>query len=227
MKKSNNRKCKSYVRLQGLKHEIEAYGCVVIDDAKNEGTSYHLMSRKSQLFHQNAQVTNNLQVKEVGSSSLNLIVKKKKTRETIIAKMNSMINDGSYNITMFKELCKGVLKSKMAFAQKEVVPNYKKDFIVTSSLNENLMLIIALKKKKKKKQYHLANQFLKGKDLQLVMKHNNSNNYLGEMDVVPRQHVFVGHFIAFSSFLGFRLGQEAHRVRYESNAGGTSTISEV
>jgi hypothetical protein len=59
------------------------------------------------------------------------------------------------------------------------------------------------------------------------MKHNNSNNYLGEMDVVPRQHVFVGHFIAFSSFLGFRLGQEAHRVRYESNAGGTSTISEV
>jgi hypothetical protein len=27
--------------------------------------------------------------------------------------------------------------------------------------------------------------------------------------------------------LGFRLGQEAHRVRYESNAGGTSTISEV
>jgi hypothetical protein len=47
------------------------------------------------------------------------------------------------------------------------------------------------------------------------------------MDVVPKQHVFVGHFIAFSSFLGFRLGQEAHRVRYESNAGGTSTISEV
>ncbi|CAK9881454.1 unnamed protein product [Sphagnum jensenii] len=114
----------------------------------------------------------------------------------------------------------------MAFAQKEVVPNYNKDFIVTSSLNENLMLIIALKKKKKKKQYHLGNQFLKGKDLQLVMTHNNPNNYLGKMDVVPRQHVFVGHFTAFSSFLGFRLGQEAHRVRYERNAGGTSTISE-
>jgi hypothetical protein len=227
MKKSINRKCKSYVRLQGLKHEIEAYGYVVIDDAKNGGTSYHLMSQKLQLYHQNVQVTNNLQVKEVGSSSLNIFVKEKKTRETIIAKMNSMINNDSYNITMYKELCKGVLKRKMVFAQKEVVPNYNKDFIVTSSLNENLMLIIALKKRKKKKQYHLGNQFLKGKDLQLVMKHNNSNNYLGKMDVVPRQHVFVGHFTAFSSFLGFRLGQEAHRVRYESNAGGTSTISEV
>jgi hypothetical protein len=226
MKKNNNRKCKSYFRLEGLKHEIEAYGCVVINDAKNEGTSYHVMSQKLQLFHRNAQVTNNLQVKEVGSSSLNLVVKEKKTRETIIAKMNSMINNGSCNITMYKELCKGVLKSKMAFAQKEV-PNYNKDFIVTSSLNENLMLIIALKKKKKKKQYHLGNPFLKGKDLQLVMKHNNSNKYLGKMDVVPKQHVFVGHFTAFSSFLGFRLGQEAHRVRYESNAGGTSTISEV
>jgi len=227
MKKSNNRKCKSSVRLQGLKHEIEAYGCVIIDDAKNEGTSYHLMNRKLQLFHRNAQVTHNLQFKEVGSSSLNLTMKKKKPKETIIAKTNSMINNGNYNITMYKKLCKGVLKSKMAFAQKEVVPNYNKDFIVTSSLNENLMLIIALKKKKKKKQYHLGNQFLKGKDLQLVMKHNNSNNYLGKMDGVPRQHVFVGHFTAFSSFLGFRLGQEAHRVRYESNAGGTSTISEV
>lgn len=41
-----------------------------------------------------------------------------------------------------------------------------------------------------------------------------------------QQQIFVGHFTAFSSYLQFLLGHDATRVRTESNAGGTSTVSE-
>lgn len=78
-----------------------------------------------------------------------------------------------------------------------------KDFIVTSPLKENLLLTLALMGKR-------------------PVAEAQSQSSEGEM----RRQILVGQFKAFSSFLHFVLGQDATRVRTESNAGGTSTISE-
>lgn len=85
-----------------------------------------------------------------------------------------------------------------------------KDFIVTSPLKENLLLTLALMGRhpmaNAPEDLHAQTQILEGTE--------------------TKRQVLVGQFKAFSSFLHFMLGQDATRVRTESNAGGTSTISE-
>ncbi|KAI5071300.1 hypothetical protein GOP47_0013551 [Adiantum capillus-veneris] len=83
-----------------------------------------------------------------------------------------------------------------------------KDFIVTSPLKENLLLTLALM----------------GRQSTANVPENEHAQCLDETGT--RRQVLVGQFKAFSSFLHFMLGHDATRVRTESNAGGTSTISE-
>eukprot|EP00249_Psilotum_nudum_P018375 c26774_g1_i2 orf=324-2075(-) len=82
-----------------------------------------------------------------------------------------------------------------------------RDFIVASPLKHNLLLTLALMERKQ--SLELSNDGL------LLRKHERE-----------RRQILVGHFTAFSSFLHFGLGHDATRIRSESNAGGTSTISE-
>lgn len=77
-----------------------------------------------------------------------------------------------------------------------------KDFIVTSPVRENLLVTIALTSPRR------------GED-QL------------ELAVKGPSHILIGRFTAFSSFSRFKLCQDALRVKFEQNAGGSSTISEV
>ncbi|MCO5573390.1 hypothetical protein L7F22_027161 [Adiantum nelumboides] len=81
-----------------------------------------------------------------------------------------------------------------------------KDFIVTSPLKENLLLTLAL----------MGRQSTA----------NTPENAEPQCLQGTKKQVLVGQFKAFSSFLHFILGHDATRVRTESNAGGTSTISE-
>lgn len=82
-----------------------------------------------------------------------------------------------------------------------------KDFIVTSPLKENLLLTLALMGKRS--------------DVE------TPESFQGQTTVgETKRQILVGQFKAFSSFLHFMLGRDATRVRTESNAGGTSTISE-
>ncbi|KAJ7570252.1 hypothetical protein O6H91_01G111700 [Diphasiastrum complanatum] len=76
------------------------------------------------------------------------------------------------------------------------------DFIVASPLKENLLLTLALTRKRP----------------------GDAEEGLSNSQIARK--VLVGQFKAFSSFLRFGLGNDAKRVATESNAGGTSTISE-
>eukprot|EP00250_Pteridium_aquilinum_P008991 c18363_g1_i1 orf=2-1942(-) len=80
-----------------------------------------------------------------------------------------------------------------------------KDFIVTSPLKENLLLTLALMGRRQTAEDDVQSQLPEGE---------------------TKRQILVGQFKAFSSFLHFMLGRDATRVRTESNAGGTSTISE-
>lgn len=77
-----------------------------------------------------------------------------------------------------------------------------KDFIVTSPVLENLLVTIALTSQRR------------GED-QL------------ELAVEGPCQVLIGRLTAFSSFSRFKLCRDALRVKFEQNAGGSSTISEV
>ncbi|XP_024364790.1 uncharacterized protein [Physcomitrium patens] len=82
------------------------------------------------------------------------------------------------------------------------------DFAVTSSLRDNLLITIALTERE------CSTQFVEDQEeLKLGLK--------------EQAHlVLLGRFTAFSSFLQFKLCHDALRVKYEQNAGGSSTISE-
>lgn len=114
-------------------------------------------------------------------------------------------NNGSPAMQEEEQSIKGVFECEN-MNMPPVLLMLNKDFIVTSPLKQNLLLTLALTERK----------------------------YVGEADdgesvrsrELERRQILVGQFTALSSFLHFMLGRDAKRVRTESNAGGTSTISE-
>jgi hypothetical protein len=107
------------------------------------------------------------------------------------------------------------------------------DFIITSPVKENLLLTIALTQKRGGSQQAVDDDDDDNNDdggtgcLQPAADQQQIHELHHKVADVSVHQVLVGQFIALSSFLGFELGQDALRVRCESNAGGTSTISEV
>jgi hypothetical protein len=91
-----------------------------------------------------------------------------------------------------------------------------RDFIVTSPLKDSLLLVLTLTGHSPNHNDH---------------HQSGDKNDAGTLAQFPKydvkRQILVGQFTAFSSFLHFHLGRDAMRVRTESNAGGTSTISEV
>jgi hypothetical protein len=87
------------------------------------------------------------------------------------------------------------------------------DFAVTSPVRENLLLTIALTQRGSPKDHEAGHE--------AVAKSSETRRSRVQLQVL------VGQFKAFSSFLRFRLGADALRVKFEQNAGGSSTISEV
>ena len=87
------------------------------------------------------------------------------------------------------------------------------DFAVTSPVRENLLLTIALTQRGSPKHHEAGHE--------AVAKSSETRRSRVQLQVL------VGQFKAFSSFLRFRLGADALRVKFEQNAGGSSTISEV
>ncbi|KAG0584149.1 hypothetical protein KC19_3G189300 [Ceratodon purpureus] len=86
---------------------------------------------------------------------------------------------------------------------------FNRDFTVTSPVRENLLVTIALTSQR--------NTSASGEeeDLEQAVK----------QPLKPVQ-ILIGKFTAFSSFLRFDLCRDALRVKFEQNAGGSSTISE-
>jgi hypothetical protein len=107
------------------------------------------------------------------------------------------------------------------------------DFIITSPVKENLLLTIALTQKRGGSQQAVDDDDDDNNDddgtgcLQPAADPWQNHELHHKVADVSIHQVLVGQFIALSSFLGFELGQDALRVQCESNAGGTSTISEV
>ena len=87
------------------------------------------------------------------------------------------------------------------------------DFAVTSPVRENLLLTIALTQRGSPRDGKAGHE--------VVAERSKSRSSRVQLQVL------VGKFKAFSSFLRFRLGADALRVKVEQNAGGSSTISEV
>jgi hypothetical protein len=107
------------------------------------------------------------------------------------------------------------------------------DFIITSPVKENLLLTIALTQKRGGSQQAVDDDDDDDNNddggtgcLQPAADQQQIHELHHKVADVSIHQVLVGQFIALSSFLGFELGQDALRVRCESNAGGTSTISE-
>lgn len=118
----------------------------------------------------------------------------------------NVVNTVSTNVNR-----RGTRAKELVSGAQPILVMLNTDFIVTSPVKENLLLLIALTQKR-------GSQAVEGADLQLAKKHNDKGK---------THQVLVGQFTAFSSFVGFGLGRDALRVKYEQNAGGSSTISEV
>jgi hypothetical protein len=105
------------------------------------------------------------------------------------------------------------------------------DFIITSFVKKNLLLTIALTQKRGGNQQAVDDDDNNDDDgtgsLKSAADQQQNHELHHKVADVSIHQVLVGQFIALSSFLGFELGQDALRVPCESNAGGTSTISEV
>lgn len=85
-----------------------------------------------------------------------------------------------------------------------------RDFTVTSPVRENLLVTIAL----------TSQRSIKGEE-----EEEELERAVKEPNLKPVR-VLIGKFTAFSSFLQFKLCRDALRVKFEQNAGGSSTISE-
>ena len=86
-----------------------------------------------------------------------------------------------------------------------------RDFTVTSPVRENLLVTIALTSQRSARAEGEGEEELE----------------LAVTDPLKPVQILIGKFTAFSSFLRFELGRDALRVKFEQNAGGSSTISEV
>ncbi|XP_024520110.1 uncharacterized protein LOC9662431 isoform X2 [Selaginella moellendorffii] len=111
-----------------------------------------------------------------------------------------------------------------------------KDFVVISPLKENLLLTLALAEHRRPSTPPSFDEASSAADLfetspevtevarvAAAAATATATTAVGD---AKRRQVFVGRFEAFSSFVKFGLGRDAMRVATESNAGGTSTISE-
>ncbi|KAH7387330.1 hypothetical protein KP509_16G017100 [Ceratopteris richardii] len=124
----------------------------------------------------------------------------------------SCISSNSKTIQPFTQNRTNVAREALFKAKSACFPPIflmvNRDFIVISPLKQNLLLTLSLMGRNSTADA--------AEDAPSPIPKTNS----------MKRQILVGKFKAFSSFGHFMLGHDAKRVRTESNAGGTSTISE-